>query len=253
MLNLWIQTEHPFASWDCTFDAARIGAPQLIDLIGSIVTAGETHRVLTPLRLPRLGYRRGETAGIRELLSARWEREGILDLDTLAGHAAEVTASLCIHDADDHVIERDVVDLGAELRALEPSPGSIPDGFTESFPAIRVWGIPLGGATTPLPEVRLTIPLHSDIWFPYVHGAAHPLVDFKRYFDNRALARCHTPRLNGFLREVAAGVIALGGNWSLDAHDTAPPLAPWVSAVGINLDGPTPALHPPESLAAEWY
>lgn len=83
--------------------------------------------------------------------------------------------------------------------------------------------------------------------------APDTLADFKRYFDNRALARCHTSRLNRFLGDVAADVVALGGTWSLDPHGTAPPLAPWVSTAGIDLEGPTPARHPPESLAAEWY
>jgi len=60
------------------------------------------------------------------------------------------------------------------------------------------------------------VALRSDIWFPYVIGAAHPSRDLEHFFDHRELAHRNTPRLNQLLATIARLVTEAGGRWYLD-------------------------------------
>ncbi len=252
MKNLWIQTEHAFATWTADFDKDASAPAKLLDTLRSTLISGEAHGVFVPRSVPGLGYRQGASGTLSDLLDRRWQNERILDLADFSDSAAEVAASLCLYDRDDQLSQRFVTDLGAELRALEPTPDVIPLGFTKKFAPVKLFGPRLSATPCALPT-SLRISLHSDIWFPYVHGGAHPHADFVRYFDNRELAQCHTPRLNSFLSEVAATVSKLNGTWRLVEEDAALSLRPWMSHGGIAVDGPVPSLMPPEALSAEWY
>jgi hypothetical protein len=72
-------------------------------------------------------------------------------------------------------------------------------------------------------DIHLRQGSHSDNWYPYVMGAAHPLRDHVRMFDNIELALCHTPRLNAFLGEVADATRAAGGVFQLFRDETLDP------------------------------
>src|SRR5213078_2193866 len=167
----------------------------------------------------------------------------------------------CHYDREDHLVERAIHDLGAVLASLEPVPDVIPDGFMTHYPPVRITGrryadvregIPVDNRPYPLP-VAVLVRIHSDIWFPWVYGSAHPDCDHRRMFDNRELATRHTPRLNAFLGEVAAAARRIGGSFGVWPDDTGTRAAHWVTDDSVLLDWLPPAgVMPPEALDAEW-
>jgi len=114
-------------------------------------------------------------------------------------------------------------------------------------------GVPVDHSARRLP-VAVLIGIHSDIWFPWVYGSAHPDADHRRMFDNRELASRHTPRLNGFLGEVAAAARRVGGGFGVWPDGTGMRAINWVDDDGVLLDWePEAGVMPPEALAAEWF
>lgn len=271
MRNVWIQTEHAFATWVADLTVARTRPRELLDAVTAIVAAGARHRVFRPIALPALGLDRiGDGDGVlAKRLATEWSERGVVDAFGFTGAAmapgapdsSTVEADVAWFDRDDALVETATADLGAVLRALEPVPGSIGDGFTVPFPPLRITGprLPYDSAPPELAAsqarrpIQLRFAIHSDVWMPYVFGSAHPLADHQRHFDNRALAAVHTPRLNAFLRDVATVVDRAGGGWQVDLDDTSTDAARWVDARGIQLDAAPPALFPPEAFAAEWF
>ena len=102
--------------------------------------------------------------------------------------------------------------------------------------------------------MSVRIELHSDVWFPWVFGSAHPEADHKRMFDNRELCARHTPRLNAFLAAVGGAAQAAGGTFGVDPDTTGFRARDWVTNDGVRLDWePTHGVFPEAALAAEWY
>jgi len=269
MRNVWIQTDFAFATWVGDLTNARQRPRELLDAVTAILAAGERHRVFLPVSLPALGFEHARGGAPAELVIAQWTEHRVVDAFGFTGAAmapgapgsSTVEAEVAWFDREDNVQVGRAADLGAVLRALEPVPGSIGDGFTVPFPPVRITGRRLRYAgEPPAPNAEDTrrpteirIAIHSDIWFPYVLGSAHPLADQQRYFDNRALAHLHTPRLNEFLRDVAAAVERAGGTWQVDREETGADAGRWVDARGIHLDGEPPAMFPIEAFDAEWF
>jgi hypothetical protein len=268
MRNVWVQTEFAFATWFADLTPLRARPRELLEVVLAILAAGARHRVFLPVVLPKLHFERGD-GSVEERVVARWDEQRVVDAFGFTGAAMApgapgssiIEAELAWFDRHDTVAVAPTTNLGAVLRELEPVPGSIGDGFTMAFPPVRITGrrLPfesdpptLAASHTRLP-IQIRIALHSDIWFPYVFGSAHPLADHQRHFDNRTLASIHTPRLNGFLREVAASVDRVGGGWRVDLDETSTDSRRWLDARGVHLDAPPPALFPPEAFAAEWF
>lgn len=269
MRNVWIQTDFAFATWVADLSVMRAQPRELLDAVTAILATGARHRVFTPVSLPLLGFERMRDDEPSRLLAAQWEEHRVIDAFGFTGAAmapgapgsSTIEAEIAWFDRDDAIVVAPTTDLGAVLRNLEPVPGSIGDGFTVPFPAVRMTGrrLPYEGEPPKLAEsyarrpIEIRIALHSDIWFPYVFGSAHPLADHTRYFDNRELATVHTPRLNGFLRDVAAVVNHAGGGWHVDLEETGTDAQRWLDVRGIQLDAGPPALFPPEAFAAPWF
>lgn len=269
MRNLFIQVEQPFATW-CADLTSIAGSPErVLEVVVATLEAGERHEVFIPVAAPRIDFVRVRDGDLTSTLRRSFAQTLTVDAFAFTGAAmlpehpssSHVTARLSMYDADDHIVERITADLGLPLRALEPVPGAIGEGFTRPFPAVRITGPRLvytrtkdGYAlATPRRSTTLSVALHSDIWFPFVFGSAHPLADHVRMFDNRALASRHTPRLNAFVREVSGAVVAAGGVWRVDEDETGGNARLWLDEHGILLDAPEPALMPNEALDAEWY
>ncbi|WP_428267916.1 hypothetical protein [Haliangium sp.] len=270
MKNLWIQTEDPFATWVAVLTPLG-GRP--LDLLGFVETtlrAGRTYEVFEVEEAPSIGYRRGEEEALASSLRRIHREDGAADLFGFMGAAmapgapgsSTARARLAWFDREGQRVESYVTDLGALLSELEPVVDSIPLGFMKHYPPLRVTGPRLSYGSTPLAptnvasvrpiEVRFAV--HSDIWFPWVFGSAHPLCDHRRKFDNRALASLHTPRLNQFLQEVAAAATALGGGWEVDLDETGAEAIAWLDERGIDLHREPPAGRMPLSaLDVEWY
>ncbi|HRC55742.1 MAG TPA: hypothetical protein PKU97_07455 [Kofleriaceae bacterium] len=269
MRNVWIQTDFAFATWVADLSAIRGQPRALLEAVVAILDAGARHRVFTPVELGPLGFRRGHDGNLLQLLAAQWEGPRVVDAFGFTGAAmapgapgsSTVEADMAWFDHDDALRVAPTTDLGAVLRALEPVPGSIGEGFTVPFPPVQITGrrLTYQGEPPKLEEsqarrpIEIRVALHSDIWFPYVFGSAHPLADHRRYFDNRELAALHTPRLNGFLRDVAAVTAAAGGRWQVDLEETGTDAQRWLDASGVRLESLPPELFPAEAFAAQWF
>ena len=149
-------------------------------------------------------------------------------------------------DGTGRLFETPVRHLELILEMDEPYEGAV-DGFREQWPPIRLYGptweqLCRARSSGPYPLVDLVISIHSDIWFPWITGMAHPRADYKRKFDNRILAERHTPRLNTFLDDVAKAAEAAGCRLYLDRDETN--VRPeYVNDRGIVLDIEPPALQ----------
>jgi hypothetical protein len=269
MKNLWIQTENALATWIADFTAIATQPVAIFEFVRVALAAGVQHRIFDVADAPVIGYRRDRDGALGDILGHQLLQDQVLDLFGFTGSAmmpgpltssiAETT--LCYYDRNDHLVERVVTDLGAVLESLEPSPGDIGYGFMKHYPAVRITGeryqgvrngCPVDSRAHPHPVAAL-IGIHSDIWFPWVYGSAHPRCDHRRMFDNRELASCHTPRLNAFLGEVAAAARRVGGSFGVWPDETGMRAADWVDHNGVLLDRmPTDGIMPPEAPNAEW-
>lgn len=269
MRNLWVQVEEPFVVWTARLEAIISRPERIRSIVDAILLAGSTHRVFETISAPVIGYERDRDGDLRALLRRRWETSSMVDACFFTGAAmapehprsSRVNALMSTYDRNDVVVDTEVADLGLLLRDVEPVPGSIPDGFTRPFPAVRITGPRLqyenrngvDALISRMPDPAISVALHSDIWLPFVFGSSHPLADHRRMFDNRELASRHTPRLNRFITDVARAVQAAGAEWSVDLELTGTNAALWLDAMGIHLDAREPDLMPPEALDAEWY
>lgn len=271
MCNLWIQTEAPFATWMADLRSLRTRPEDLLEFVRVVLEAGAEHQMFQVLEAPLIGYLRERDGGdlAQRLVRLRRE-EGIVDVFAFTGAAMGARPSPVVHGLRRNGLLRRVrscggracTDLGALLETHEPTPDAIPPGFKRHYPPVRIMGprLEYGGASpepTNFPASRpvtVRFELHSDIWFPWIFGSAHPESDHERMFDNRELACRHTLRLNAFLRAVSAKALALGGRWSVDLEETGENALLWLDEQGIQLDAEPPAeVMPPEALDAEWF
>jgi hypothetical protein len=265
MKNLWIQTEHAFATWTADFTEVNKRPEAILEFVQAAVNAGVRHRVADVVEAQTIDYRRDRDGALADVLARRFHRDRILDLFGFTGSAmlpglprsSTTETRLSYFDAHDRVVDDTVTDLGAVLEALEPAPGVIPNGFKTHYPAVRLTGWRYEQIGRSVPRGRLPIAaffaIHSDIWFPWVFGSAHPWTDHRRMFDNRELANRHTPRLNAFLAEVAEAARRVGGSFGVYDDETSGRARAWVDDQGVRLDWmPPDGVMPPEALGATW-
>ena len=270
MKNLWIQTEHAFATWIADLTAIATQPAAILEFVQAVLSSGAKHRVFDVANAPLIGYERNRDRALGDVLKHLLRHDRVLDLFGFTGAAmlpglprsSTVEATLCHYDREDQLVECVVTDLGAVLASLEPVPDSIPNGCMKRYPPIRIIGdryenvqpgVPVDTRAHPLP-IAVYLGIHSDIWFPWVYGSAHPEADHVRMFDNRELASRHTPRLNAFLGEVALAARGVGGSFGVWPDETGTRAADWVDDSSVLLDWqPTAGIMPPEMLDVEWY
>jgi hypothetical protein len=258
MRNLWVQTEDAFARWHADVTGLLAKPEVLVELACAIYDAGVEYDVLLPLKAPKLGFERGRSPDITTLARRRWKEQRTVGLFK-AMSSAHVEAMVAWFDRDHQIIEQMTHDLSEVLTALEPVPGAIYRHCREPGPPpveLTGWAFDYPDRHTPVqkPLGRVTFgcALHSDIWFPFVLGFAHPQRDLKRWFDNRELATRHTPRLNAFIERCATLVTDVGARWYVEPAESNRLAAAWVHERGIRLDGPVPDLMPETALEAVW-
>jgi hypothetical protein len=269
MKNLWIQTEHAFATWVANLDTLRADPSGLLQFAEGVLDSGAKHGVFEVVEAAAIAFHIDRSPSLSDRLRALYREHHVVDLFGFTGAAmapgapgsSTARATLAWFDENDQQVEGKIEDLGALLERLEPVEDSIPRGFMKHFPPVRITGRRLLYAGDPpkaqnLPSsipITVRFAIHSDIWFPWVFGSAHPLCDHKRLFDNRTLAMRHTPRLNAFLQDVARSARALGGSWQVDDEETGKAARQWLDEDGIRLDAASPAaLMPPSALDVEW-
>jgi hypothetical protein len=271
MRNLWIQIDDPFVTWIADFTAIARKPTQILRFVQAAMTSGVRHRVFDVAEAPLIGYVRDRDGALDDVIGRLFTQDQVLDLFGFTGAAmlpglprsSTVETTLCHYDRNDQLVERIVTDLGAVLSHLEPVPDCIYHKYMAHYPAVRITGRQyrdiregkrVDRSAHPLPiEVRICI--HSDIWFPWVDGTAHPAWVWhdQRMFDNRELANRHTPRLNAFLREVAEAARQIGGQFSIRADETRGQAINWADDEGVLLDWMPPGgIMPPEALEVEW-
>ncbi len=246
MRNLWIVTDMPHATWAA--DLTSAGETARREFVEAVLRAGAEQAVFEVVDAPLIGYQRERDGDLGEWLRARpVDLFHFTGAAMLPGHAQSSTsvATISWYDATDALTEGRCADLGALLKTLDPVPDSIPDGFMTHRPAVRVTGT----------DAVVRFSIHSDIWMPWVLGAAHPECDLTRLFDNRELARRHTPRLNAFLAAVADAAVGAGGRWSLDKEETGDQTLKWVDQRGVDLvrAPSSDEIMPVAALQAEWF
>lgn len=267
MRNLWIQPDWPFVTWVADLDALRADPEGLLGFVDDVLALGEQTRILEVVEAPAVGYRRGD-GDLSAVLRREWADRRAVDLFAFtdaamapgAPRSSTVRAWLAFYDAHDELTESWVTDAGALLASLEPVPGSIAAPLSAHMPPVRVTGpsVPFAGEP-PVAQRRADRPLavrfelHSDIWFPWVFGSAHPEADHLRMFDNRALAEKHTPRLNRFLAGVAQSARSRGGTWEVDPDATGDAAVEWVEDTGIDLARMPRYVMPARALDADWF
>ncbi|HEY4242133.1 MAG TPA: hypothetical protein VGM88_20080 [Kofleriaceae bacterium] len=207
MKNRWTQTQATVAEWRGRL--ARV-PDDLVALVEEIDQAGrELETRIAPWR--------------------RDVRGEIAETGRVEVFPCGVAASRIAHyDANGQTVETYETSMGALIARL----GRAMDGWTDDeghrAAALRFAPLETRSGTTVIGQrdqtVSVTIAIHTDIWMPFVFAQG-------RYHDNRALAQRHTPRLNEYLRRVAASFEHRGGAFGLTAMG--PYCQRWVHARGV--------------------
>ena len=242
--NLWVQTKQPVATWVADLSSAARTDPEAINrFVDALLAAGVQTGVVRIHEAPDMDFYEDTHGPFPEWFAQRRQASATPDLlSELGGHRQ--TAVLSTFDDEGRLVDGVVMDLGTRLKAEEPYERAF-DGFMEPFFAVCLIGsypsaIAAAAAGDWDRPVQMRISTHSDIWFPWINGANHPLCDYKRKFDNRLLAERNAPRLNAFLEAVAEAAQAAGGTLELDRDETN--VRPeYVSDRGVVLDVDPPA------------
>jgi len=118
MRNLWITSEHAFATWTADLEACRGRPEQLVELVAAIVEAGERHRVFLPVELPAIGFSRARDGALAPRLVALWREHQVVDAFAFTDAAmapgapgsSTVEAELAWFDRDDRVVHGTTAD-----------------------------------------------------------------------------------------------------------------------------------------------
>jgi len=271
MKNLWIQTEHAFVTWVVDLTEVKNDPYALLSFLEKVLDAGSRHEIFTVLKAPEINFERDRDTELYDFLNDIFQARKVVDLFAFTGAAmapgtplsSTVQAKVAWFDANSKCTENLCSDLATVLQSLEPVEGSIPSGFMKHLPPIRITGLRLtyyddaseSSNYSTDHAVMIYFAIHSDIWFPWIYGSAHPLCDHKHMFDNRELALKHTPRLNDFLQEVSTFVTQIGGTWNINILETGKDVINWLDSKGfIDLTPQMPELVMPESAyEAEWF
>ncbi|MDW8214022.1 MAG: hypothetical protein RMJ55_10725 [Roseiflexaceae bacterium] len=226
MPNRWVMDNDGMVRWVADLSPALSRPAALLDWFATVLEAAETEEIWQVREAASLGYAFAEHGPLAPFLARQYAQTGVIDLGdfTYFGPNRYLTR-LAYFDDQDQVVEALVDDLGRLMLQLHP-----PEAEKEflglcypGLPALEIRG-PLLDTRRPArscntlrgTEIRVYFQLYSDIWFPWVPGMIDEAYDLNKRFDNRALARVHTPRLNRVLAVARAATERLGGRWFLD-------------------------------------
>ncbi len=255
--NHWIQPKWVVACWRADLSSVLEDPPATIALLEHLLALGTAHEVLGPAE-----------SRIAELHET-WRTGRQINTRLTRPPRTTDAAKMSWFDASGSVVDGLVADPGALLRSITPDADAVSSRYmTTGWPPLTISGGRIHYEGDPPRAQRtsssglLAFELHSDIWFPFVPDSGHPWRYVSgtpwssdatpyHFFDNRALASRHTPRLNRFLTEAKAAIIDAGGTWELELESDRM-LRPWVGPHGILLDGPVPPLMPEEAYTFDW-
>ncbi|NEQ54043.1 MAG: hypothetical protein F6K11_28580 [Leptolyngbya sp. SIO3F4] len=272
MKNLWIQTEHAFVTWSADLTKFRGEPSILLFFLEQVLQAGSKHEVFTVVEAPEINFKKEHGQEIYDFLNDIFHVQKVIDMFAFTGAAmapgaprsSTVESKVAWFDASGKCVESVCSNLAIVLQNLEPIEGAIPAGFMKHLPPVRITGPRVTydngsavGSSKHIPDhpIMIYFAIHSDIWFPWIYGSAHPLCDYKHMFDNHELAQRHTPRLNKFLRDVSAIVRDIGGLWTISIPETGKDAKNWLDDKGfIELSPQSPQFVMLNSAyEVEWY
>jgi hypothetical protein len=237
--NYWSSQKEQMATWVARLTPVRDDPARLVDWAATVADAGERHRVYVLEKAPSLGYDRSQHGPYGPFLRRRYAETGEVDA-YVPGFTSPVLfwAELAYAGAGGEVVTEPVYDTGILAQRLHPDAddSTVTYNMRSRVPFL-IDGRSYGGQ---VPELKVEFTVYSDIWFPWVQN----WIDDDRFnhvpvWDNRPLARVHTPRLNAFLGEARGATVDAGGGWEVDHEECH--LAPAaVGAGGIDLDQPRP-------------
>ena len=241
--NLWVQWDYPFATWRVDLrDVASKNPGEIAAFVTAVIEAGEETEAMRILKVPFLGYERESDGALLPYLRKQWEQQGGPDVFANMGGAV-VESTLAWYDNMGHYRETPVRHLELILEMDEPYENAL-EGFREPWPTVYIrgadWDCIKSAYEGGRPLVELEIALHSDIWFPWINGMAHPLADHRRKFDNRSLALPNAVRFNRFLDGVGKAAEAVGSRLYLD-RDSCRVRPEYVTDRSIVTNPPEPA------------
>lgn len=212
--NHWITfPEHDVARWEAILPAPRGDAGALVRFGGALAAAGKRYRVWDARRLAGAVPFDATKQSFEEYLAESARTHGrvpLVPLDVRPGDASWTPAVLAFYRGE-QIVEEEVGDVGALLRALRPGREM---SVARSASPVTIAGMSV--AVDAERDVRIVVRLESDIWFPRVVGMAEDIPDEDERpesYDNRELAQRYMPRLNSFLDAVRSSLLAAGGRW----------------------------------------
>ena len=241
--NLWVQWDYPFATWRVDLrDVASRDPGEIAEFVTAVIEAGETTEAMRILKIPSCGYDRESDGDILPYLRKQWEEQGGPDAFSNMGGAV-VESIVAWYDNTGRHRETPVRHLELILEMDEPYENAL-EGFREPWPPVEITG-PDWNCIKRAHEggqhlVELEITLHSDIWFPWINGMAHPLADHRRKFDNRGLGVHNAVRFNRFLDGVGKAAETVGSCLYLD-RDCCRVRPEYVTDRSIVINPPEPA------------
>jgi hypothetical protein len=245
-LNHWVSSrKETFVRWDIFFPdfEGEKDAEPIIEFADSIVRLGIEERVyhLKEATLSTGRYKEDEHKSYAEFLRIMLKQEKRLCLftDSHGVHPQfngqnRSPGEICYYDETGALVEKEVENLGLLLDELKDSTaiGYKPRDTSDRSP------ITILGGAWPITNFRwkpaVRIELCTDIWFPYVVG---PDFRFENFYDNRELANCHTPRLNGFLMGAREAAEKANAEWTWRNEEVGESLYwKWVTETGVLLE-----------------
>lgn len=239
MINYWIARANiRFAEWEAIFPPPKTMADiqSLLSFAKQLLDAGEQEDVYQIIETRRpLDFHASSSWGYQQFLEKALAENDILPLFDLGLGVAEnydgvlrTPARLCYYNLEGQLTEAKVENMGLLLESVRPDDADWGSIFMEGVSPITILSrsVSLKEVSEVIQQhqtVQIKISLRTDIWFPQVIGILEgdqPLApNPPKWYDNRELACCHTPRLNRFLFKVHKYTLESGGEWRLNQPD----------------------------------
>ena len=217
--NHWITFVNDIVvRWGAFLPAPRGDVDGLIQFCVNVVEVGARYDVYRAVRIPAAQSYVASLQSFEDYLRTQATERGRVPLfpgDHRPGPELWTPARIAFY-RDEEIVEAEVGDVGALLRELRPDKIGTAGMFMRSASPVSVMGSSVD--VNDDQEVRIQVRLDTDIWFPRVMGMLEDIPEDELkpdFYDNRELAKRHTPRLNAFLNELRRSAVALGGRWEV--------------------------------------
>jgi hypothetical protein len=255
MKNRWSADKHSIVEWEAVFPPVSNASDitKLLQFARELLAAGEREEVFQIVETSGPNaYHAKPGFTYADYLEQTLNETNTLPLFDLfcwvqPTHNGQLRTPgrVCYFDKKGKRVENEVENLGDLLVELRPKDVYLYGNAMQPIAPISLSGKRISADKSysetekemGLDRPYVFISLHTDIWFPWVHGimeAIFPARNKRGMYNNRKLALCHTPRLNRFIAAVRAATLELGGNWSYEVD--VPAYAPMVTETGILLD-----------------